>query len=184
MIASNLLRGEKVRLTAIESRDMTTIARWWEDAEFLRYYDTTPAFPKTEDQLARLIEGEQGSHETYLFGIRLLDDDTLIGILELSGIQWSHRTTYIGIGLGDRAYRGQGYGREAMQLGLALAFRELNLHRVWLTVFSYNAPAIGLYERLGFVREGVYREHLERDGTRYDMLLYGLLRREWQESLG
>jgi RimJ/RimL family protein N-acetyltransferase len=30
------------------------------------------------------------------------------------------------------------------------------------------------------VREGVYREFIERDGRRYDMYLYGLLRREWR----
>ena len=73
-------------------------------------------------------------------------------------------------------------GREAMQLALAFAFNELNLYRVCLTVFSYNDQAITLYERLGFVREGAYRQHLERDGRRYDMYLYGLLRPEWEKS--
>jgi RimJ/RimL family protein N-acetyltransferase len=37
-----------------------------------------------------------------------------------------------------------------------------------------------VYEKLGFRREGVYRESLYRDGVRYDMYLYGLLRREWE----
>jgi RimJ/RimL family protein N-acetyltransferase len=50
-------------------------------------------------------------------------------------------------------------------------------------VFSYNESAIALYEALGFTREGVYREHLERDGRRHDMYLYGLLRSEWLEWL-
>jgi RimJ/RimL family protein N-acetyltransferase len=66
-----------------------------------------------------------------------------------------------------------------MRLALDFAFRELNLHRICLTVFSYNPAAIKLYESLGFTREGVYREHLQRDGQRHDMILYGLLRREW-----
>ena len=60
------------------------------------------------------------------------------------------------------------------------AFGELNLHRVQLTVFAYNERAIALYEKLGFVREGVYREFMACDGVRYDMYLYGLLRREWE----
>jgi RimJ/RimL family protein N-acetyltransferase len=46
-------------------------------------------------------------------------------------------------------------------------------------VFSYNKRAIALYEKLGFQREGVYREFLQRDGKRFDMYLYGILRREW-----
>jgi len=68
-----------------------------------------------------------------------------------------------------------------MQLALQFAFNELNLHRLQLTVFSYNDRAIALYEKLGFQREGVYREFLQRDGERHDMYLYGLLLREWQE---
>ena len=67
-----------------------------------------------------------------------------------------------------------------MRLLLDYAFGELNLHRFQLTVFAYNERASALYEKLGFVREGVFREFLLRDGTRYDMYLYGLLRREWE----
>jgi len=60
------------------------------------------------------------------------------------------------------------------------AFDELNLHRVTATVFSNNERSIALFEKLGFRREGVYREFLQRDGRRYDMYLYGLLRPEWE----
>ncbi|MEZ4517372.1 MAG: GNAT family protein [Chloroflexota bacterium] len=182
MITSNLLRGEKVRLTAIENRDIPTMAHWWEDMEFLRNYDTLPAFPKSEDQISRIISDEQASHNGYLFGIRPVDEETIVGLLELSGIQWSHRTAYIGIGIGNGDYRNRGLGRDAMNLGLRFAFQELNLHRVWLTVIGYNARAVTLYEQLGFVREGAYRDHVERDGTRYDMLVYGLLRQEWLDT--
>ena len=49
-----------------------------------------------------------------------------------------------------------------------------------LVACNYNDRAIVVYERLGFQREGIYREALHRDGVRYDMYLYGLLRREWE----
>jgi RimJ/RimL family protein N-acetyltransferase len=35
-----------------------------------------------------------------------------------------------------------------------------------------------MYEKLGFKKEGVYREFLQRDGKRFDMYLYGLLTSE------
>jgi RimJ/RimL family protein N-acetyltransferase len=78
----------------------------------------------------------------------------------------------------------QGYGQEALGLLVDFAFRELNLYRIQLTVFAYNARAIRVYEKLGFRREGVFRAFLERDGQRHDMLLYGLLRPEWQPGTG
>jgi RimJ/RimL family protein N-acetyltransferase len=182
MITPNLLRGEKVRLTAVQSSDMAAITRWWHDPDFMRLYNTQPAAPRNEDQLSRRFDLSQTSSDAYLFAIRLLDDDDLIGLLELDGVEWVHRTTFLSIGIGAAEHRGQGYGRDAMIVALRFAFHELNLHRVCLTVFSYNLPAIALYEQLGFQREGVYREHLERDGQRYDMYLYGLLRREWKSG--
>jgi RimJ/RimL family protein N-acetyltransferase len=88
----------------------------------------------------------------------------------------------VSIGLGDRGNWGKGFGWDAMTLLLKFAFHELNLYRVQLTVFSYNERARSLYERLGFTREGVFREHLARDGSRHDMILYGMLRSEWEQQ--
>ena len=180
MITPNLLRGEQVRLTAPTGADLPAITRWWADPDFLRLYNTAPAAPRNEEQLGRRFDFSSTSPDTFLFAIRPLNDETLLGLLEFDGIDWSNRTTFASIGIGAAEHRGQGYGADAMRVGLRFAFHELNLHRVCLTVFSYNAPAIALYERLGFVREGVYREHIERDGQHFDMLLFGLLRHEWE----
>jgi RimJ/RimL family protein N-acetyltransferase len=183
MLQTNLLRGDRVRLTAVDKGDLPTMAQWWADGDFLRLYDAVPAYPKTEAQLAQRIDEGQKGDQIFLFGIRPLASDELIGLLELDGIMWTHGTTYLSIAIGPPGRRGQGLGHEAMQLGLRYAFQELNLHRVCVTVFSYNQPAIALYEKLGFVREGVHRQHLQRDGRRFDMFLYGLLRPEWETTL-
>ncbi|MGD2165946.1 MAG: GNAT family protein, partial [Anaerolineae bacterium] len=113
------------------------------------------------------------------FGTRLHERDDLVGTLQLDGIVWAHKVCGIGLAIGSRENWSHGYGYEAAQLGLTFAFDELNLHRVTATVFSYNERSIALLEKLSFQREGVFREFLERDGERHDMLLYGLLRPEW-----
>lgn len=176
---SQLLRGQRVWLSALGREDAVTIAGWDTDSTFLRLLDAAPAAPRSEDEVARWLDSTRRAHDYFAFGVRLTGSDDLIGWLELDSIQWNHQTCGLGIGIGSWAYRGQGYGTEALALALDFAFYELNLHRVTLTVFAYNHAAVGLYEKLGFVREGVYREHLHRAGQRYDMLLYGLLRREW-----
>jgi len=180
MLNSNLLHGKRVRLTAVTKEDLGTMAHWWSDAGFLRLYDAVPAYPRSERQLEKRVEEGQKGETSFLFGIRILSSDSLIGLLELDGVAWSHQTTFFSLAIGDAANRGRGFGREAAMLGLKFAFHELNLHRVCLTVFSYNKAAITLYEDLGFTREGTFREHLQRDGQRHDMLLYGMLRHEWQ----
>ncbi len=180
MILSKLLHGERVRLNALTSDDLPTIARWYEDADFMRLYDALPARPKSEAELTRWLEGLQKDKNTFTFAVRAQDSDALVGTVELDGILWAHGVSGFGIAIGDRTNWGQGYGYEAARLTLAFAFNELNLHRITATVFGYNARSIALMEKLGFQREGAFREFLRRDGERYDMLLYGLLRWEWE----
>lgn len=180
----DVLRGRRVRLTALCPRDLPVIASWRQDARLLRQLDALPAAPSSEAQIAKRIEDTQASGSGFIFAIRPLgaNPNTLLGYLEFDGILWSQGVTGASMAI-DPEEQGKGYGSEALALGLRFAFHELNLRRVQLTVFAYNTRAISLYERLGFVREGVYREFLERDGSFHDMLLYGLLRREWEARL-
>jgi len=181
-LQSGLLRGKGVRLTAVTKDDLPTMAAWWADAAFLRLFDSMPAFPESVAQLSKRLEDSEQGKRNFMFGIRPLNDNKLLGLVELDGIIWQHGTSSLSIAIGEKGERGKGYGTEAMALILDFAFRELNLHRVFLTVFSYNTAAIALYEKLGFYREGAHREHLQRDGQRYDMLLYGILRQEWMKK--
>ena len=178
-VGSNLFRGAKVELTALSANDAPTIARWATDSDLLRLSDSRPAYPSSEAALAERLEEQRKNETEYHFGIRLAKSDELIGVLDLNGIEWQHGTSWLSISIGDRSNWGRGYGYEAMQLILAYAFQELNLHRVQLSVFDYNERAIALYEKLGFQREGVWRAWGERDGRRFDIHLYGLLRPEW-----
>jgi RimJ/RimL family protein N-acetyltransferase len=182
MNSSSLFFGERVRLTALRPDDAQTMTHWYEDGEFGRLFDASAAFPKTERSIVKWLDEADRDQNSYALAIRQLYGDDLIGYVDISGIQWTHGTGWLAIGIGSPAHRGKGYGSEALSLALRFAFHELNLHRLQLTVFGYNQAAMRLYERLGFQREGVYREFLLRDGQRYDMLLYGLLVREWEAA--
>lgn len=181
MLDSNLFYGSRIRLTALRQEDIPAWTRWYEDAEFGRMFDSNPAYPRSQNRVRSYIdEVERRRENSYGFAIRPLYSDDIIGYVELDGIQWNNRVGWIAIAIGDPNHRGLGYGFETMQLILRFAFHELNLHRVQLTVFEYNTRAIALYERLGFQREGAFRQALLRDGRHYDMYLYGLLCDEWQ----
>lgn len=163
----------------MNSEDLPTITRWYQNTEFLQLLDARPAYPQTIPAITQSFEERQKASDTFILAIRLLANDRLLGYVELEGILWTNQVGWVSIAIGEQIYWGKGYGYEAMQLALKFAFHELNMHRLQLTVFSYNKRAIALYEKLGFQREGVYREFLQRDGKRFDMYLYGILRREW-----
>jgi RimJ/RimL family protein N-acetyltransferase len=153
------------------------------DSEYMRLLDTDPAhllsMIRNKEWYEKNLVEEQKDDELFLL-IRTLHDDRTIGFIGLDGISWTHGDAWIGIGLGDREDWGKGYGTDAMRILLRYAFEELNLHRLSLSVFEYNPRAIRSYEKVGFVIEGSARQFLNRDGKRYDMILMGILREEWE----
>lgn len=174
------LHDERIALTAVAKSDVPTVLGWYEDVHFARLYSAQAFRPHTAESIEKWLEEERSAANNYLFAIRLKSASTLLGIVQLDSIEWSNGTAWLSIAIGDPNNRGKGYGRAAMRLLLNFAFGELNLRRVQLTVFSYNTPALRLYESLGFVHEGTARQALYRDDVRYDMLVYGLLRQEWK----
>ncbi len=179
-MSTDLFCGSQVRLAALTREDLPTMVRWYHDPEFMRLYDADPAFPKTLEQLNQWLEEKRKSTNAFYFAVHRQLDEQMIGLIEIDDILWTHRTGWLGIAIGDRSLWGKGLGTEAMQLAIDYAFNELNLYRVQLTVFEYNPRAIALYQKLGFQHEGTFRQFLLRDGRRYDMLLFGLLRDEWE----
>jgi RimJ/RimL family protein N-acetyltransferase len=180
MAINKLFEGQHLRLTALNKDDLTLVTQWYKDSEFFRNYDATPAFPHESEKWEQWLADRQQDKASFLFAIRLITTGRLIGWTEIEGILWTQRNAWLSIAIGDPTQRGKGFGTEAVSLLLDYAFNELNLHRIQLTVFAYNQAAIHMYEKLGFTREGSYREFVERDGQRYDMLLYGMLAREWR----
>ncbi|MDD4904423.1 MAG: GNAT family protein [Candidatus Bipolaricaulis sp.] len=178
----NWLAGRRLRLAAIRKEDAATMAAWTEDIGYLRLEDTNTALPLSVERAEEEIDSLHNGFDALAFGIRTLDDDRLIGSIGFFDIEWSNRVAWLGMGIGDRAYWGQGYGSEALALAVRYAFGELNLHRLSLSVIEHNDRAIAVYEKAGFQREGVFREYGERDGRRYNLVLYGLLRSEWSNE--
>jgi UDP-4-amino-4,6-dideoxy-N-acetyl-beta-L-altrosamine N-acetyltransferase len=76
----------------------------------------------------------------------------------------------------------KGTGRRMGSAALSFAFNQLNLHKVCGEALGYNAASIGTHQALGFVQEG---ERLEQhfDGAAFhSVVLFGLLRSEWQKQ--
>jgi UDP-4-amino-4,6-dideoxy-N-acetyl-beta-L-altrosamine N-acetyltransferase len=55
------------------------------------------------------------------------------------------------------------------------------LRKASCEVLATNTPALTMYERFGFVREGVLREQVLKDSGPVDVYRMGLLHREWRE---
>ncbi|MDZ5473606.1 GNAT family protein [Bacillus sp. 31A1R] len=177
-INKKLFHGDKVKLTGIREEDASIMVKWGEDAEYLRNVDTDMALPKSKED----FEGEgKPSHNSVYFRMRTIEEDELIGFAAIHGIEWNNRTGNLAIGIGEASNRNKGYGSDALKVILRYAFHELNLDRVSLDVIDYNKGGIRAYEKVGFQLEGRKRSFVYRDGKRYDLIIMGILRHEWEE---
>lgn len=78
----------------------------------------------------------------------------------------AHRCQYA-IGL-ERVARGQGLGRRMSMLALSWAKQQPSIDWVDLWVFAHNAPAIRLYESLGFKKIDTVIDQFRVDGQKID----------------
>jgi RimJ/RimL family protein N-acetyltransferase len=177
--SENFFRGKRVRLSAYDpEKDTEHMARWNRNSEYQQLLDSGPARLWTPKQMKEWME--KHLDEFFGFTIHSLEDDSCIGIVDLSGVDWVSGTAWVGIGIGEAEYWGKGYGTEAMQLILDFGFGQLNLRRVSLNVFGYNQRAYRSYCKCGFKEEGRLRQWMQRSGERHDLIFMGILREEWE----
>ena len=174
-----MIKGKNLYLTRIEKKDMETIYEWFSDSEFLKFYDYYPPVPQTKEDVDKTFYGYENREEADVFAIKLLKDGQIIGIAGYDDIIKENKVATLFIGIGNKNSRGKGYGKETMSILLDYGFNDMNFHRIQLNVLEFNQSAIALYEKTGFIKEGIYREFVLRDDKRYDLYLYGLLKHEW-----
>ncbi|MFC3771297.1 GNAT family N-acetyltransferase [Paenibacillus sp. GCM10012303] len=75
--------------------------------------------------------------------------------------------------------KGNGYGKEAIRLFQTYVFETLRVHRLWLDVKAHNRIARLLYEKTGFVVEGVLRDCIQVQGTYESLVIMGILENEY-----
>ncbi len=103
-----------------------------------------------------------------------VDDGRVVGwcdIIPMRGIDFAH-SGLLGMGLLD-GYRGKGLGTRILDVTLDAA-KEYGLERVELEVYTSNTRAIRLYEKRGFVTEGVKKKARKLDGVYYDIQVMAL----------
>ena len=181
----DVLTGKLVRLSAFDPEEMSkAFPRWNLNSEYQRLLNSSVRPTLSPRAELKWMEEEVGemSPATYLFSIRTIAEDKLIGELGLDVVNWTGRDAFVGLGIGETEYWSKGYGTDVMNVLLRFAFSEVNLGRVTLTVFEYNPRAIRSYEKAGFQHEGRLRNVLNKEGQRWDMLYMGILREDWAEQ--
>ena len=169
-----MLQGTRIRLRAFEPQDLEADFTFVNDEETaLMMYKGMPYPSSRSDESQWLSQQSSYTRGEYQFAIDNLEG-CLVGRIGIIHMDWKNRCAELAMMIGP-AYRRRGYGREALRLVREFCFRQLNCHRLKVSVLDFNEPAIRLYLDAGFVHEGRLREEVFRNGAYCDVIVMGCL---------
>ncbi|TQJ53214.1 RimJ/RimL family protein N-acetyltransferase [Streptomyces sp. SLBN-115] len=172
-----LLSGPKTVLRPFTEADADTMWEIIGDPEVVRF-----TFPPNSDLTRERVRSWYGSRteqpDRLDLAVTVRDTGELVGEVVLHEWDPDARSCTFRTLLGARG-RDRGLGTEATRLIVGHGFEQLGLHRVQLELYGDNERARRVYEKVGFVVEGVRREAALRDGVWVDEVLMAILDREW-----
>ena len=173
------IRGDRVVLRPLEREHLARCVKWFNDPEVTYFLGRDTPLTMSEEE--RWFKDYRSKVDEEIYAIEV--DGNHIGNVGLHGIDRSNRRASIGIVIGEKEFWEKGLGTDAMRTALGYAFDRLGLHKVNLDVIEYNARAIRVYERCGFVREGVRRDELYKRGRFVNLIRMSILDSEFPSSL-
>ncbi|MFD9126048.1 GNAT family N-acetyltransferase [Kitasatospora sp. NPDC059571] len=177
------LTGELVELRPFRAEDLPDITAAIDDPEVIRLTGSAERPPFDPEALRRWY-GSRGEQTDRLdLAVVDLASGRCVGETVLNAWDATNRSCSFRTLIGP-AGRGRGLGTEAVRLTVGYAFEQLGLHRVSLEVYAFNPRARRVYEKVGFVAEGVLRQALRDGGDWADSTVMSVLSHEWARHRG
>lgn len=109
------------------------------------------------------------------------EKDEYLGTISLKNISYKNGNAEYAIVTRKNA-QGTGVARLATCELLQYAFEELKLHKVYLNVLAENIRARKLYEKCGFMQEGISKEAVKINGKYESLIWYGIIKKEKEDE--
>ncbi|GIF39626.1 GNAT family N-acetyltransferase [Actinoplanes xinjiangensis] len=173
-----VLTGDQVILRPFVDEDVPVFLEAIADPEVARLTGSPPGDAPDEDR-TRAWYGSRNSRDDRL-DLAVVDRASGACVGEVVLNEWdpynrscNFRTLFVAAG------RNRGLGTEAVRLIVGYGFERLALHRISLEVYAHNPRARRVYEKVGFVAEGVLRQALRAGDDWIDATVMSILAPEW-----
>lgn len=171
---------ENVTLRPMELDDIEQFYTWEYDIELSLNSGWVPVVSHEafRERYGRRISDPNPNQKLFV----IIYEGRLVGYIQLARIDKEAGMAAIGIVVGEKQLQGRGIGSMALRIMLDFAFKVVNLERVYAEVFGFNLRSQRMMERVGFVKEGILRQHEVHNGARQDMHFYGILKPEFYQK--
>mgnify|MGYP001051366398 CR=1 FL=1 len=168
----------RVYLRALEPDDYKVTVKWRNDDEMWSMVGGPKYFVSSEYEKQWILNAINNTNEIRL-GICLKEKEELIGLCSLTEIDWANRNAQSSSMIGEKKYRGKGYGTEARLLLLQYAFYERGFERIWAKILEKNIGSIKMVEKCGYKKEGILRNSVLKNGKFQNQIVMSILRDEF-----
>lgn len=163
-----------LQLRTVEKDDLKFIHEMFNNEKMTNFWFIEPT--------ASLYELEQNFEKSYDSQTKrefiLTDGENRLGFIAFYDLDLRNRNAEFAIMIHPDA-QGNGYALPATKLAIDYAFRQLNLHKLYLIVARPNEHARRTYEKAGFKEEGVFKEEFFIDGTYHDGIYMGIFQQDY-----
>ena len=173
--------GDRIYLSpkGASQEEIQKFTEWMNDFGVTDYTGRSPYITTLIGEKEWLEVSSKNENERN-FNIDDLNSDKLVGTVGLMHFDWIGRSAILGIFIGDKEYRSNGYGTEAIKLLLEYGFKYLNLHSIKLELLAANERAHKCYLKCGFKDTGRSRDAIFLNGKYYDKLQMDILESEFE----
>lgn len=161
-------------LRSMKESDLTTVLNWRNHSDVRKYMYSTKQI-KINEHLDWYAKESQNPAVHLLIYEK---DEQPMGFVNISHkrfpkiAEWGF---YLDPNGGVR-----GSGMELGNLAIDFTFKNLKMHKLCGQAIAFNSRSITFHEKLGFLKEGVGRDHFFDGFQFHDVMYFGLLRREAQ----
>lgn len=147
-----------------------------------RWFSWVDATRQAEHSLSFILKSRQEQEEQNGLALGIFHDGQLAGGIGMHDWDHSLRKAAIGYWLAREA-EGKGIMHQCARTFIAFLFDSLHLNKLEIHHLPDNTRSAKTAQLLGFRTEGVLRDHLLINGSYHDMVVTGLLRREWTAKI-
>ena len=176
-----MLKTERILLRAIEEKDLNLMAQWRSNPDVYEYfYEYCPISLKQQT----IWYDNQLKNPNEMNFVISAHDGNAIGTVSIYNIDRRNRKAEWGrLIIGDASKRDAGIGFDAVKLIQEYSFAHLNLHKLYCDALSSNDRAKALYVKLGFREDCVLREHVFKNGSYVDIVVFSMLDAEYFSTI-
>ncbi|MEW7290429.1 GNAT family N-acetyltransferase [Aquimarina sp. 2304DJ70-9] len=169
------LKGKNVYLRALEPEDLDFVYVIENDEQIWEMSSTQT--PYSRFLIKQYLENaHQDIYEVKQLRLVICSNDhATLGLIDLFDFNPTHNRAGVGVLIAEKENRGQGYGKEALQLIVDYGATHLHLHQLYANISEDNVSSIKLFENQGFTKIGVKKEWNLVNNTYKDEFLYQLI---------